>query len=70
VRHDEFYDKVVLLADEAIEAEIQKKLEVEEKPTGSGDGSQYTWTSSKQAERNKTKSGCDAPSSPAADAEE
>ncbi|KAK1661398.1 hypothetical protein QYE76_049557 [Lolium multiflorum] len=45
IRHDEFYDKVVLPADEPLEAELQKESEAESKPAQSG--SQYTWTSSK-----------------------
>ncbi|KAK1666242.1 hypothetical protein QYE76_054401 [Lolium multiflorum] len=43
--HDEFYDKVVLPADEPLEAELHKKSEAETRPAQSG--SQYTWTSSK-----------------------
>jgi hypothetical protein len=39
-RHDEFYDKVVLPADEALEAELHKKREAEARPAQSG--SQYT----------------------------
>ena len=42
IRHDEFYDKVVLPADEAIEADLLKKLDAEEKPVGSSDDSQFT----------------------------
>ena len=68
IRHDEFYDKVVLPADEALEAELQKKLDAEEKPARSGDSSQFTWTSSKDSEKDKTKD-ADVPPSPAADAE-
>ncbi|KAK1678949.1 hypothetical protein QYE76_039797 [Lolium multiflorum] len=45
IRHDEFYDKVVLPADEPLEAELHKEREAESKPAQSG--SQYTWTSSK-----------------------
>jgi hypothetical protein len=43
--HDEFYDKVVLPANEPLEAELHKKREVESCPAQSG--SQYTWTGSK-----------------------
>jgi hypothetical protein len=45
IRHEEFYDKVVLPADEPLEAELQKEREAEARPAQSG--SQYTWTSSK-----------------------
>jgi hypothetical protein len=45
IRHEEFYDKVVLPADEPLEAELLKELEAEARPAESG--SQYTWTSSK-----------------------
>ncbi|KAK1698863.1 hypothetical protein QYE76_015560 [Lolium multiflorum] len=45
IRHDEFYDKVVLPADEPLEAELLKEREAESRPAQSG--SQYTWTSSK-----------------------
>jgi hypothetical protein len=45
IRHNEFYDKVVLPADEPLEAELLKEREAEAKPAQSG--SQYTWTSSK-----------------------
>jgi hypothetical protein len=45
IRHDEFYEKVVLPADEPLEAELLEDLEAENKPAQSG--SQYTWTSSK-----------------------
>ncbi|KAK1626675.1 hypothetical protein QYE76_000990 [Lolium multiflorum] len=45
IRHNEFYDKVVLPADEPLEAELHKKREAEARPAQSG--SQYTWTSSK-----------------------
>ncbi|KAK1629408.1 hypothetical protein QYE76_003723 [Lolium multiflorum] len=43
--HDEFYDKVVLPADEPLEAELHKKREAESRLAQSG--SQYTWTGSK-----------------------
>jgi hypothetical protein len=49
ISHDEFYDKVVLPADEPRGAELEKEHEAGARPTGSGDGSQFTWTSSKQA---------------------
>jgi hypothetical protein len=55
IRHEEFYDKVVLPADEHLEAELEKEREAEARPTGSGDDSQYTWTSSKEAKKNKSK---------------
>ncbi|KAK1647367.1 hypothetical protein QYE76_065172 [Lolium multiflorum] len=45
IRHNEFYDKVVLPADEPLEAELLKEREAEAKPAQSE--SQYTWTSSK-----------------------
>ncbi|KAK1650121.1 hypothetical protein QYE76_067926 [Lolium multiflorum] len=45
IRHDEFYEKVVLPADEPLEAELLEDREAENKPAQSG--SQYTWTSSK-----------------------
>ncbi|KAK1650866.1 hypothetical protein QYE76_068671 [Lolium multiflorum] len=48
IRHDEFYDKVMLSADEPLEAELQKEHEAEARPAESG--SQYTWTSSKEAD--------------------
>jgi hypothetical protein len=43
--HDEFYDKVVLPADEPLEAELLKEREAEARPAESGN--QYTWTNSK-----------------------
>ncbi|XP_071685398.1 uncharacterized protein [Lolium perenne] len=45
IRHDEFYEKVVLSADEPLEAEHLEDREAENRPAQSG--SQYTWTSSK-----------------------
>jgi hypothetical protein len=45
IRHNEFYDKAVLPADEPLEAELQQEREAESRPAESG--SQYTWTSSK-----------------------
>ncbi|KAK1645346.1 hypothetical protein QYE76_063151 [Lolium multiflorum] len=45
IHNDKFYDKVVLPADETLEAELLKKCEAEARPAESG--SQYTWTSSK-----------------------
>ncbi|KAK1682493.1 hypothetical protein QYE76_043341 [Lolium multiflorum] len=53
IRHGEFYDKVVLPADEPLEAELQKELEAKARPTESG--SQYTWTSSKDAPQEEPK---------------
>ena len=44
IRHDEFYDKVVLPADEPLEAELQKERDAEARPAESG--TQFTWTSS------------------------
>ncbi|KAK1698844.1 hypothetical protein QYE76_015541 [Lolium multiflorum] len=40
IRHDEFYDKVVLPADEPLEAELHKEREAEARPAQSG--SQFT----------------------------
>jgi hypothetical protein len=45
IRHNEFYDKAVLPADEPLEAELLQEREAEARPAESG--SQYTWTSSK-----------------------
>jgi hypothetical protein len=53
IRHGEFYDKVVLPADEPLEAELQKELEAKARPTESG--TQYTWTSSKDAPQEEPK---------------
>ncbi|KAK1612968.1 hypothetical protein QYE76_036641 [Lolium multiflorum] len=53
IRHGEFYDKVVLPADEPLEAELQKELEAKARPTKSG--TQYTWTSSKDAPQEEPK---------------
>ncbi|KAK1609379.1 hypothetical protein QYE76_033052 [Lolium multiflorum] len=61
IRHEEFYDKVVLPIDEPLEAEIEKEREAEARPTRSGDGSQYTWTSSKEARKNKSKGSAASP---------
>jgi hypothetical protein len=69
IHYDEFYDKVVLPADEPLEAELQKKHEAETRPAGSEDGSNFTWTNSKEAEKNKSKSDVNGPSSPEEDAE-
>jgi hypothetical protein len=69
VHHDEFYNKVFLPTDKAIEAELLKKTESAKKPAGSGDESEFTWTSSKEAEKNKAKIEDDDSSSPALDAE-
>ncbi|KAK1609363.1 hypothetical protein QYE76_033036 [Lolium multiflorum] len=57
IRHDEFYDKVALPADEALEAEYDKEREAEARPIGSGDEGQFTWTSSKD----KSKGGATSP---------
>ncbi|KAK1649042.1 hypothetical protein QYE76_066847 [Lolium multiflorum] len=54
IRHDEFYDKVVLPADEPLEAELQKERDAEARPAESG--TQFTWTSSKDAPQEETKS--------------
>jgi hypothetical protein len=69
IRHNEFYDKVVFPADDPLEAELEKEREAETRPTGSGDGSRYTWTSSKEAKKNRAKSGDQVASSPAKEAE-
>jgi hypothetical protein len=61
IRHEEFYDKVVLPADESLETDVDKEREAEARPTGSGDGSQYTWTSSKEARKNKSKGSAASP---------
>ncbi|KAK1666948.1 hypothetical protein QYE76_055107 [Lolium multiflorum] len=53
IRHEEFYDKVVLPADEPLEAELQKELEAKARPAESG--TQYTWTSSKDAPQEEPK---------------
>jgi hypothetical protein len=53
--HDEFYDKVVLPANEPLEAELHKEHEAETRPIASSDRSQYTWTSSKEAKKGKSK---------------
>ncbi|KAK1602361.1 hypothetical protein QYE76_016402 [Lolium multiflorum] len=53
IRHEEFYDKVVLPADEPLEAELQKELDAEARPAESG--TQFTWTSSKDATQDQTK---------------
>jgi hypothetical protein len=34
IRHDEFYDKVVLPADEPLEAELEKERKAEARPAG------------------------------------
>jgi hypothetical protein len=56
---------VVLPADEPLEAELEKECEAEARPAESGDGSRYTWTSSKEAKRNTMKRGDEDASSPA-----
>ncbi|XP_051205200.1 uncharacterized protein [Lolium perenne] len=53
IRHDEFYDKVVLPADEPLEEELQKELAAKARPAESG--TQYTWTSSKDAPQEEPK---------------
>ncbi|KAK1613149.1 hypothetical protein QYE76_036822 [Lolium multiflorum] len=57
IRHDEFFEKVVLPADETLEAEHAKERAAETRPTGSGDEDQMTWTSSKD----KSKDGATSP---------
>ncbi|KAK1662584.1 hypothetical protein QYE76_050743 [Lolium multiflorum] len=47
IRHEEFYDKVVLPADEPLEDELLKERDAEARPAESG--TQFTWTSSKDA---------------------
>jgi hypothetical protein len=69
IRHDKFYDDVVLLADEALEAELEKKRQAEARPTESKGGSWFTWTSSKDEEKSRAKGGDGEPSSLAKDAE-
>jgi hypothetical protein len=59
IRHEEFYDKVVLLEDEPLEAELEKEHEAETRPAGS---EEFTWTSSK--EKNKFKGNDTGASSP------
>ncbi|KAK1649556.1 hypothetical protein QYE76_067361 [Lolium multiflorum] len=54
IRHEEFYDKVVLPADEPLDAELQKERDAETRPAESG--TQFTWTSSKDAPQEETKS--------------
>ncbi|KAK1599861.1 hypothetical protein QYE76_018437 [Lolium multiflorum] len=54
IRHDEFYDKVVLPADEPLEAELQKERDAEARPAESG--TQFTWTSSKDDPQEEPKS--------------
>ncbi|KAK1647421.1 hypothetical protein QYE76_065226 [Lolium multiflorum] len=54
IRHEEFYDKVVLPADEPLEAELQKERDAEARPAESG--TQFTWTSSKDAPQEEPKS--------------
>ncbi|XP_071681522.1 uncharacterized protein [Lolium perenne] len=53
IRHEEFYDKVVLPADEPLEAELQEELEAKARPAESG--TQFTWTSSKDAPQEEPK---------------
>ncbi|KAK1626741.1 hypothetical protein QYE76_001056 [Lolium multiflorum] len=54
IRHDEFYDKEVLPADEPLEDELQKERDAEARPAESG--TQFTWTSSKDAPQEEPKS--------------
>ncbi|KAK1653657.1 hypothetical protein QYE76_071462 [Lolium multiflorum] len=76
IRHEEFYDKFVLPADEPLEAELQKERDAEARPAESG--TQFTWTSSKDAPQEEPKDGAAASkeeseedvSSPTEDAEE
>ncbi|KAK1645764.1 hypothetical protein QYE76_063569 [Lolium multiflorum] len=78
IPHDEFYDKVVLPADELLEAEYAKEREPEARPVGSGDEGQVTWTSSKDKSKDDATSPTegaddedeDVVSSPAKEAEE
>ncbi|KAK1633167.1 hypothetical protein QYE76_007482 [Lolium multiflorum] len=56
IRHEEFYDKVVLPADEPLEAELQEELVAKARPAESG--TQFTWTSSKDAPQEEPKTGC------------
>nr|XP_051185238.1 uncharacterized protein LOC127299334 isoform X1 [Lolium perenne] len=53
IRHEEFYDKVVLPADEPLEAELQEELVAKARPAESG--TQFTWTSSKDAPQEEPK---------------
>nr|XP_051213851.1 uncharacterized protein LOC127331710 isoform X2 [Lolium perenne] len=53
IRHEEFYDKVVLAADEALEAELLKDLDAQARPAESG--AEFTWTSSKDAPQEEPK---------------
>jgi hypothetical protein len=57
ISHTDFYDKVVLPADELLEAEDAKEREAEARHVGSGDEGQVTWTSSKD----KSKDGATSP---------
>ncbi|KAK1610160.1 hypothetical protein QYE76_033833 [Lolium multiflorum] len=54
IRHEEFYDKVVLPADEPLEDELQKERDAEARPAESG--TQFTWTSSKDGPEEEPKS--------------
>ncbi|KAK1627433.1 hypothetical protein QYE76_001748 [Lolium multiflorum] len=53
IRHEEFYDKFMLPADEPLEAELQEKRDAEARPVESG--TQFTWTSSKDAPQEEPK---------------
>ncbi|KAK1648359.1 hypothetical protein QYE76_066164 [Lolium multiflorum] len=80
IPHTEFYDKVVLPADELLEAEYAKEREAEARPVGSSDEGQVTWTSSKDRSKDGATSPAtgvedddeeeDATSSPAKEAED
>jgi hypothetical protein len=67
IRHEEFYDKVVLPEDEPLEAELEKERKAEARPTGS---EEFTWTSSKEVEKNKSKGNDIGASSPTKQAED
>ncbi|KAK1665189.1 hypothetical protein QYE76_053348 [Lolium multiflorum] len=66
IRHNEFFNKVVLPADEVLEAEYAKEQAAEARPAGSGDEGQMTWTSSKE----KSKDGSNSPTEEAEDDDE
>ena len=66
IRHDEFFEKVVLPADEVLEAEYAKERAAETQPIGSDDEGQMTWTSSKD----KSKDGATSPTEEAEDEED
>ncbi|KAK1647015.1 hypothetical protein QYE76_064820 [Lolium multiflorum] len=66
IRHDQFFDKVVLPADEVLEAEYAKERAAEAQPARSGDEGQVTWTSSKD----KSKDGATSPTEEVEDEDE